>query len=410
MEGSDNQARVLIAGGGIAGLEAVLALADLAGARASISLLAPEPEFVFKPLAVEEPFTFKPAERHELAPALAELGGEFIEGALLEVDAGAREAVHGDRSRLPNDYLFVCIGGRTRPAFTGVETFWSDRTDVPIDNMIARADGSEARTLNLVVPPRTSWPLPLYEIALLIRRRAEELGMPGLAIRVLTPEPSPLAIFGSVAGTAVSELLAARRISVETNRYVVQDAEGRLRPSTSGEPFDADLSLALPVISGPAVRGLPADADGFIPVDLHARVSGVERVFAAGDGTTFPVKQGGIATQLADAGAAQIAAELGAAVDPEPFDPVLRGQLITGAESLHMKHELTGGHGEGQASLDYLWWPPQKVGGRYLAAWLGHTAPTDLEPPSRPLDVEVSWPHEWHGELLSYDAEPRDQG
>ena len=136
----------------------------------------------------------------------------------------------------------------------------------------------------------------------------------------------------------------------------------------------------------------------------------MERVFAAGDGTTFPVKQGGIATQLADAGAEQIAAELGAAVDPEPFDPVLRGQLITGAESLHMKHELTGGHGEGQASLDYLWWPPQKVGGRYLAAWLGHTAPTDLEPPSRPLDVEVSWPHEWHGELLSYDAEPRDQG
>ena len=137
MEGSDNQARVLIAGGGIAGLEAVLALADLAGARASISLLAPEPEFVFKPLAVEEPFTFKPAERHELAPALAQLGGEFIEGALLEVDAGAREAVLGDGSRLPYDYLFVCIGGRTRPAFTGVETFWSDRTDVPIDNMIA---------------------------------------------------------------------------------------------------------------------------------------------------------------------------------------------------------------------------------------------------------------------------------
>ena len=88
------------------------------------------------------------------------------------------------------------------------------------------------------------------------------------------------------------------------------------------------------MILGPAVRGLPADADGFIPVDRHARVSGVERVFAAGDGTTFPVKQGGLATQLADAGAAHIAAELGAELDPEPFDPVLRGQLITGAESL----------------------------------------------------------------------------
>ena len=75
-----------------------------------------------------------------------------------------------------------------------------------------------------------------------------------------------------------------------------------------------------------------------------------------------------------------------------------------------MKHELTGGHGEGKASPDYLWWPPQKVGGRYLAAWLGHTARPISSRRTRPLDVEVAWPHEWHGEPLSYDAEPRDQG
>ena len=43
--------------GGIAGLEAALALADLAGDRLRITLMSPEPEFHFKPLAVEEPFT-----------------------------------------------------------------------------------------------------------------------------------------------------------------------------------------------------------------------------------------------------------------------------------------------------------------------------------------------------------------
>ena len=133
-----------------------------------------------------------------------------------------------------------------------------------------------------------------------------------------------------------------------------------------------------------------------------------EGVYAAGDGTNFPVKQGGLATQQADAAAEHIAAGLGADVEPAPFKPVLRGQLITGAESLNLRHGLTGGQGEGIASMDYLWWPPEKVAGRYLSGWLGHTAPSDLKPPSRPLEIEVSWPHEWHSSPLSYDAEVRE--
>jgi len=407
MEAGSSRPRVLIAGGGIAGLEAALALADLAGGLADYSLVAPEPEFVFKPLAVEEPFTFQPAERHDLAPALAQIGFEFVEGALREVDAAASEVVLGDGSRLGYDYLFVCVGGRIREAYRGVETFWSDRSDVPVDRLIAEAHADPERTLHLIVPPGTTWPLPMYELALLIRRRSEELSMADVRLRLHTPEQAPLTIFGTVASAAVAELLTARKVEIETDRYVTQDDEGRLRSSAADEPFAPERSLALPVISGPAIAGLPADPNGFIPVDLYARVHGAERIYAAGDGTTFPVKQGGIATQLADAGAEHVAAALGAEIEPREFEPILRGQLITGAESLHIKHELTGGHGEGQASLDYLWWPPQKVGGRYLAAWLGHTAPTDLEPPSRPLDVEVSWPHEWHGDVISYDAEPR---
>jgi sulfide:quinone oxidoreductase len=199
-------------------------------------------------------------------------------------------------------------------------------------------------------------------------------------------------------------LLAARRIAFEGDRYVVQEPEG-LRVTPSGVPPQPDLTIALPVIEGIALPGLPTDASGFIPIDSHCRVDSLEDVYAAGDGTTFPVKQGGLATQQADAAAEHIAARLGAGIEARPFEPILRGQLVTGAESLNLKHELAGGHGEGAASLDYLWWPPQKVAGRYLAAWLGHTAPTDLEPPSRPLEVEVSWPHEWHGEPMVSDAE-----
>jgi sulfide:quinone oxidoreductase len=133
-------------------------------------------------------------------------------------------------------------------------------------------------------------------------------------------------------------------------------------------------------------------------------VVGVEDVYAAGDGTNFPIKQGGLGTQQADAAAEHIAAHLGARIEPEPFHPVLRGKLITGAESLSLRHDLTGGHGEGVASPDYLWWPPHKVSGRYLAPWLAGSAPHgEPEPPARSVDVEVSLPKEWHREPMAID-------
>jgi sulfide:quinone oxidoreductase len=385
--------RVLIAGGGIAGLEAALALADLARDRAELVLLAPDPEFVFKPLTVEEPFTHVPAERHELAPALADVGVGFIQDSLAEVLSEAHEVKTGSGETVSYDYLVVCVGGRAVPAYEGVETFWSDRGDLPVDDLIRRAHDAGTE-LALVVPPAATWSLPLYELALLIRNRADELGLDDLRMRLLTPESEPLIVFGTVASEAVANLFAARRIALATNQVPARDLSH----------LETDVVIALPEIEGRRVAGLPCDSKGFTPTDEHARVEGVDDVYAAGDGTTFPVKQGGLATQQADAAAEHLAARLGAEVDPQPFKPVLRGQLITGVESLHMRHGLTGGQGEGVVSPDYLWWPPQKVAGRYLAAWLGHTEPAELDPPLSPLDVSVSWPHDWHGTPMGWDA------
>ena len=71
--------------------------------------------------------------------------------------------------------------------------------------------------------------------------------------------------------------------------------------------------------------------------------------------------------------------------------------LLTGEESLSLTHSLTGGAGEGEVSSDYLWWPPQKVSGRFLAPYLaGGVMKEELEPPIVPLEVEVALPHEWH--------------
>src|SRR5699024_6223966 len=113
--------------------------------------------------------------------------------------------------------------------------------------------------------------------------------------------------------------------------------------------------------------GLPADASGFIPVDEHAAVRGLRDVYAVGDVTDQPLKQGGLAAQQADAAASAIAHALGAPVRPEPFRPVLRGLLLSGVGAAFLRRAADGGS---EASFGALWWPPTKVAGRHLGPFL----------------------------------------
>ena len=156
----------------------------------------------------------------------------------------------------------------------------------------------------------------------------------------------------------------------------------------------ADRVVAAPRLQGQRIEGIPQTADSFIPVDTHARVTGVSDVYAAGDVTSFPVKQGGIAAQQAEVAAEAIAAEAGADLTPRPFRPVLRGLLLTGMEPSYLRRELTKGEETSWASSDPLWWPPAKIVGHYLAPFLGALAGVEVtrEMPSRPGTVQVHVP------------------
>src|SRR4029453_9326811 len=125
--------------------------------------------------------------------------------------------------------------------------------------------------------------------------------------------------------------LAAGGIGLHTDAYASEFADGTLRLIPDGV-VPADRVVALPRLRGAPIDGLPQTVDGFIPVDAHCRVEAVKDVFAAGDITSFTVKQGGIATQQAVAAAEVIAAEAGAHVTPHRFRPVLRRLLLTGTE------------------------------------------------------------------------------
>jgi sulfide:quinone oxidoreductase len=402
-EQSDTQTRVLIVGGGVAGLETLLALGDLAGDRVSLTLVAPQPDFIYKPLLVEEPFDLGPAERHELAPLAEEKGARFVQSAVSAVRPEDHVVELDDGSTLEYDYLVVCTGGRFKPALEAATTFPSGSKSFSADEILNRAEGKDHR-LVFIVPSGVVWSLPLYELALMTQRRAVQRGL-DVKIAIVTPESAPLAIFGPAASEAVSELLKARGIHVFTGSRVREMDEGGITLTPGDRVLGPAEAIALPVMEGPAIDGLPADEQGFIPVDEHGRVKGVEDVYAAGDGTNFPIKQGGLGTQQADAAAEHIAHRLGASETPEPFRPLLRGKLLTGDESLSLSTDVAGGGGAGVASADYLWWPPHKISSRYLAPLLHYgDVHGEPEPPRRSLDVEVALPKEWHEEPMALDS------
>jgi sulfide:quinone oxidoreductase len=371
--------RVVIAGGGIAGIEAALALRDLAGERVEVDLRDPRNEFVFRPFAVGEPYGAARVFRYDLRQVAERCEASFHADGIVSVDPGRRLAVTRDGERLRYDYLVIASGVRMLAAVPGAVTFWGTADEGQVGDVIADLRAGSLRHLVFTMPGGRSWALPLYELALLAATElAKADGTLRTRLTVVTPEDAPLELFGRRAGEQMGSLLEDRGVEVVSGAHPVKFENGRLRVAP-GEEIEADAVIGLPRLEGRRIAGIPHDADGFVGVDDYGRVIGLERVFAAGDVTTFPVKQDGIATQQADALAEALAAEAGAEVDPRPFDPILRGVLWTGREPRYLYGRPTGGHGEMSSLGERPQWPPQdgKVIGRYLTSFVDSLADDD---------------------------------
>jgi sulfide:quinone oxidoreductase len=156
-------------------------------------------------------------------------------------------------------------------------------------------------------------------------------------------------------------------------RYAVSLDLNQLLLSPPHGVVPADQVISVPRAQGRHIVGLPQDDDGFVHTDGHGRVCGTADVYAAGDITSYPIKQGGIAAQQADAAAQSIAVAAGAPVKPTPFQPVLRALLLTGGEPLFIESspgEIDGPRAVGETSNEPLWWPPSKIAAHHLAPYL----------------------------------------
>jgi sulfide:quinone oxidoreductase len=324
----DPRVHVVIGGAGVAGLEALTALRALAEDRVAVTLVSPEHEFVYRPVAVDEPFAVGRSRRIALDRAARELGADFVR-ATVESVSPDEKLVHasGDQA-LPYDALVLAMGAEPVPSVTGAIT-WDDRADAEIlGGLLRDLEQGYGRRVAVVIPPGPVWPLRAYELALFITLQARGMSV-DIETTIVTPEPSPLSLLTPGASERVSAELAVAGIAVAsaTGVHVEPGHPHTVILDPRGRRLEADRVVALPALCGHPIPGIPARADGFVDVDEHCRVPGLDGVWAVGDNTAFPLKAGGFAAEQADVAAEDIATAAGAAVQPHTFDPNERDDL-----------------------------------------------------------------------------------
>jgi sulfide:quinone oxidoreductase len=362
--------RVIIVGGGVAAVEAALALSHIAPEHTDVTILAPNHEFVYRPMVVREPFAYGAASRYALQRIVDDAGARLLEQQLAWIDP-AKHTVHTETGEaIEYDALLLALGASASVRYRHALTIDDRRLDETLHGLIQDIEAGYIHSLAFVAPGAIAWPLPLYELAMMSAGRAFDMGIE-LSTTIVTPEDAPLAIFGAAASSAVAGLLHEANVQTIGSAYAEVPRSGEVVISPGDRRLRVDRVIALPELYGPGARGIPLGDNGFIRVDAYGRVPHVPDIYAAGDAVDFPVKHGGLAAQQADVAAQSIAAQAGAAVTPERFDPVISGMLLTNGKPRYLTAHITGGDGFSSKITDTpAWSPPGKIVARYLAPYL----------------------------------------
>ena len=193
-----------------------------------------------------------------------------------------------------------------------------------LTDVLDRAERGDVDSIAFAISPGVAWTLPLYELAIMTAVDLADRGADAVSLTLVTPEPAPLHLFGPAASEAGRRAAAQPRDRARArpcDRRARRPARARRRPVGRGRRGGGAAAAAGAVDRGPA--GRRAGLHPRRPPRARRRRRGV---YAAGDATAFPIKQGGLATQQADAVAGALVADLlagagGAAVPPGPARP-----------------------------------------------------------------------------------------
>jgi sulfide:quinone oxidoreductase len=392
--------RIVVAGGGPAALEALLTLAErLPAERRQLVLLAPNRSLTYRPLSAVAEFATHPPRELALADLAAATGAALVEDAVAVVDSPRRRVLTRDGEWLGFDHLLLAVGASALPAPEAWLPWPAQGEPGVLYGLLAAIGSGGFERIAVVVPERTGWPLAGYELAAILGAAADATGSPA-RVSLLAEARRPLAPLGDEVEALVGAELARAGVEVAAGATVrpyvppppelIEDWYPALirrllapqAPPThlrevevGGERVEFDLVITLPRSHGRGVSGLPADEHGFIVVDDRFRSPASDRVWAAGDCTTLPVKHSALAVAEADVAADAIASAAGARVETPAPPPTLTGVLVSGAAERWWE-ENTDLPGDLEPATHCLWWPPGRVLGGRLAHFVAHRDPS----------------------------------
>src|ERR1043166_2852832 len=206
--------RALIIGGGVGGVEAMVALHDLCGDRAEIPVHAPRREFLYRPLAVTEPFGLGEVLKFDLQQLAERSGASFSLDSIVSVDTDGQRATTHDGSEVEYDYLVVASGARLLWTGPGAATVWGGLDEHAYADVMRELQAGTLRKVIFTMPGGLGWPLPTYELALLASAQLKDADAPSAKLRIVTPAAPPLQLFVVRASEQMGQLLAERGIEI----------------------------------------------------------------------------------------------------------------------------------------------------------------------------------------------------
>lgn len=286
--------RLVLAGGGHSHLLVLAAYARRPWPCASLVLVSDAEEHAYSgmiPGYIEGRYS-----RRDVTvdlPRLAQASGaRFVRGAVSRIDVAVREIVLEDGARMPYDVASVAIGSRVAGAqLPGISTHAHFVKPISAAVELLRAldealrGGARSMLRVLVVGGGAAG----VEVALAIRARARLAGAAALQLTLIEAGSGAAASPAFWSSGQVGIALARAGVDRELGAEAVGADRGRLH-LRDGRTLPFELLVWTTGPAAPAVfreSGLPTDAAGYLMVDETLRVTGIPRLFAAGDSASL---------------------------------------------------------------------------------------------------------------------------
>ena len=325
--------KIVVLGGGFAGLETIFYLRHKLGHQVDLTLISDHDYFPFKPNTIYIPFGQDPEQfKIDLKRPTHRKQIELIQARAQAIDAPAKK-VQTTAGDLRYDYLVVATGAAMRAQeIPGLRdhalTLWTPEEMLDLrhglNRLVEKARSGERQKLLFLVPPNNKCSGPLYELVFMTDTWLNQQGVRGqVEMTWSTYEESYIQAFGPRLNTVVMDEFTERHVQGHRGFVVTGIEPGKVNYQ-NGETLPYDLLVSFPpYVAKERFAGLPVDDRGFIHVDPDSRrVRGSDSIFAVGDAGDFHIKQAFLALLQGDAAGEHMAAEIMGRKPEIKFEPM----------------------------------------------------------------------------------------